>query len=301
MFTKIDRVEKSIPSGATRELPNQPSQQTMTLGTPSKEIFFPVLPKIGSQNDCVPDIYPNSLSPSPNGTSSMEADVTSSGKRVRFSQPLEFWKEFDRDSGQLLNENGNSEPDREIKSSTKEEERKSYEEKVSKKLNERREKRCGKTRKARTITEAVENLQLEDEKTSVRKFIAHYKRSTASDLRVQNKPPQRGIVREHEENQPTNDDNNSLCKLCKFSRKNLALHRKAKRNSESCIETLQKTRASILPSLDGRKLFEERLLPGDDKCTLQNHVQYGCYGAVFRGGTSVSYLTPTPLIVQLFE
>lgn len=318
MFAKIDRVqvEQSITSRAS-ELRNQPKQQTMTLGKPSKEIFLPVLPTIGSQNDCIQDKYPSSFSPSPDGVGFMEADLTSSGKRVRFSQPLEFWKEFDRDSGQLLDENGNlEEPVKKTDENTKEKERKSYEEKVSKKLSERREKRRGKARVSRTITEAVESLKLEDEKTSVRKFIAHYKRSTARDFRLQNKPTQRGIVCEQEENQPANDvisdshqhNNSTRCKLCKFSRKTLALDRKENRKSECCTKTLtlkQKTRASSLPSLDfnGRKLFEERLLPDDydDKCTLKKHVKYGCHGAGFRGGTSVSYLTPTPLIVQLFE
>lgn len=215
-------------------------------------------------------------------------DKRSLGKKVRFSQPLEYWREFDSTT---------IAPVPEIKSKIhlpKPKEVTSVKSTSSHwELNSNLAKgNVKRTRGVRSITDAVQAFQTDDEKNSVRKFIAHYKRTTVRHVPEtvisSRQSVHNVIVREFEKIPNVNsisdgkkENKEHLCKVCSTV-------------AQSDASSLY-NRPYKLPSINyqSRKTFDERLLPFTGHS--QNCVEYSRY---LRTGCRTQ---STPLIVQLFE
>ncbi|XP_020898059.1 uncharacterized protein LOC110236844 [Exaiptasia diaphana] len=217
-------------------------------------------------------------------------------KRVRFSHPLEYWKEFDENTG-ILQDLDNikhlQKPKQEIAVSPKAID-------ITDKYDNGKRSR-GKV--ARSITEAVQSFQAEDEKTSVRKFIAHYKRTTVHvPERMNYRKSQNAVISQFEKTDSSSLDSTieNDTKFCKLCNSDLLT------GDQTCPSLSYggkyytplrppTQRPLSLPTLH-RKTFEERLLPHS---THNDHCAYTKYIRTDYKGTPVPQ--STPFIVQLFE
>lgn len=210
------------------------------------------------------------------------------GKRVRFSQPLEYWKDFNEDTVALPELKTKARKDTSIKHKPLE---------PNTALNNGNIKRTrGKV--VRSITDAVQAFQIEDEKTSVRKFIAHYKRTT---VHIPDRSPNRKvhnvIVSEFEKTNSNVSNSkleskNKLCTLC-----NSLPVGQTFRNNEVYTLVREPSQSSyLLPSNSQRKTFDERLLPFSAHTHNCEYLKY-----LRTSYTGIPTNQPTPMIVQLFE
>lgn len=213
-------------------------------------------------------------------------DKKSVGKKVRFSQPLEYRREYDNTHFDItLPEIKNKTHLPKPRLATSVKSASTWDINSSTKCNVKR------TKGVRSITDAVQAFRTDDEKNSVRKFIAHYKRTTVRvpDHRaIQHRTVHSVIVSEFEkvpsESLPDGkkESDEQLCKLC------------CSGTSQSAGTYLPSYyRSYVLPSINSqRKTFDERLLPFAGHSHNCEYLRY-----LRMGGRTQS----TPLIVQLFE
>lgn len=215
-------------------------------------------------------------------------------KRVRFSHPLEYWKEFDENTG-ILQDLDN------IKHLQKAKQEIAVSSKAIDITDKYDNGKRSRGKVARSITEAVQSFQDQDEKTSVRKFIAHYKRTTVHvPEKINYTKKQNAVISQFGmtnsgavDNKIENDS--EFCKLCNSDLLTGDQTCPSLSYGGKYYSPLRPPaqRPLSLPSIH-RKTFEERLLPHsthNGHCTKYIRTDYR--------GIPVSQ--STPFIVQLFE
>ncbi|EDO41790.1 predicted protein [Nematostella vectensis] len=248
---------------------------------------------------------------------------TSNGKKVRFSQPLEYWKEFDSETGCLLDkdESVNSQKGNSFKreDTCKTETCKLKDSSVKRGNAEIRRARF----RATTISQVVQSFRSDEERNSVRKFIAHYKRCSVRVSQHFQSAKQmcykdNSIENDHLklEDRCSGDNRNATCNFCgKDARKTSSTKRSLSDDGDGhCCEILgylkRPRKAGKLPdACNGRKIYDERLLPSVHPKTSHKlpNISSSRTQSKFMTQASVNTLQntnplqSTPQICQLFE